>query len=149
MVLSCLDARMDGEPLSGLQKRSRVTLLIQAGADTTGTALGSTLRFITTHSSAQARALGEIQEADEAGLLSTPVKFEEVRVHLPYFVACIKESIRLQPPATTPALLGGKARRLMGFPSRLVQKSQVMRMWYSEIRYCMRRIRRPSGQRDG
>ncbi|KAF8849672.1 hypothetical protein BDZ45DRAFT_809783 [Acephala macrosclerotiorum] len=34
-----LDARLDGEPLSPVQKRAHVTLLVQAGADTTGTAL--------------------------------------------------------------------------------------------------------------
>lgn len=33
-------------------------------------------------------------------MLSSPVKYEEVRQHLPYFVACIKESLRLNPPAT-------------------------------------------------
>jgi hypothetical protein len=37
---------MGGEPLSPVQKRAYITLVIQAGADTTGTALGSTLRFL-------------------------------------------------------------------------------------------------------
>jgi cytochrome P450 len=91
---------MDGNPLTPIQKRSHVTLLIQAGADTTGTGLGSTLRFLTTHPKSMSRALSEIRAADSAGKLSTPVKYEEVRVHLPYFVACIKESLRLHPPAT-------------------------------------------------
>ncbi|KAH8819387.1 cytochrome P450 monooxygenase [Xylogone sp. PMI_703] len=94
-----LDARMDGKPLSPIQKRAHVTLLIQAGADTTGTGLGSTLRFLATHPDALAKARKEIEEADKAGKLSTPVKYEEVRVHLPYFVACIKEALRLHPPA--------------------------------------------------
>lgn len=91
---------MDGESLSPIQKRAHVTLLIQAGADTTGTGLGSTLRYLTTHPDKRAKALSEIQKADSAGLLSTPVKYEEVRQHLPYFVACIKEGLRLNPPAT-------------------------------------------------
>lgn len=97
---SAIDARMDGKPLSPLEKRAHVTLLIQAGADTTGTALGSTLRFLTTNPDKGKKALEEIQNADAAGLLSTPVKYEEVRQHLPYFVGCIKESLRLNPPAT-------------------------------------------------
>jgi cytochrome P450 len=96
----CLDARIDGKPLSPLQKKAHATLLIQAGADTTGTALGATLRFLTTHPDSKLTASQEIQHADSKGLLSTPVKYEEVRQNLPYFIACIKESMRLQPPAT-------------------------------------------------
>jgi cytochrome P450 len=43
---SCLDARFsDGSPLNPTQKRAHITILIQAGADTTGTSLGSALRF--------------------------------------------------------------------------------------------------------
>ncbi|KAK2735172.1 hypothetical protein FQN55_002262 [Onygenales sp. PD_40] len=96
----CLDARMHGKPLSAIQKRAHVTLLIQAGADTTGTALGSILRFLITGPEQLKKAQKEIKDADDAGLLSTPVKYEEVRQHLPYFVACIKEGLRLNPPAT-------------------------------------------------
>lgn len=96
----CLDARRNEQPLTPVEKRAHVTLLIQAGADTTGTALGSTLRFLVTHHSAMERVRSEIDAAEMAGKLSTPVKYEETRVELPYFVACIKESIRLHPPAT-------------------------------------------------
>lgn len=45
------------------------------------------------------KAEEEIQDADAKGLLSTPVQYEEVRQHLPYFCACIKEALRLEPPA--------------------------------------------------
>ncbi|KAH7391885.1 cytochrome P450 [Pyrenochaeta sp. MPI-SDFR-AT-0127] len=97
----CLEARFaDGSPLTIMQKCAHVTLLIQAGADTTGTALGSIVRFIITHPSALARARAEIKTADEAGLLSTPVQYQETRQHLPFFVACIREGLRLNPPAT-------------------------------------------------
>jgi cytochrome P450 len=77
-----------------------VTLLIQAGADTTGTALGSTLRFMLLDEKIFRRAHEEIHAADQAGHLTTPVQFEETRQRLPFFVACIKESLRLNPPAT-------------------------------------------------
>lgn len=100
MDKSCLEARMDGHPLNASQKRAHVTLLIQAGADTTGTALGSILRYLTTNPTILKKAREEIERAEQAGKLSNPVQFEEVRVHLPYFVACIKEGIRLDPPAT-------------------------------------------------
>lgn len=47
-----------------------------------------------------ARARAEIDDAARAGNLSTPILYEETRRHLPYFVACIKEGVRLNPPAT-------------------------------------------------
>ncbi|KAL1595729.1 hypothetical protein SLS60_009418 [Paraconiothyrium brasiliense] len=97
----CLEARYsDGSTLTPVQKRSHVSLLIQAGADTTGTALGSILRFLTTTPEVFARARAEIDEADRGGHLSKPILYEETRRHLPYFVACIKEGVRLNPPAT-------------------------------------------------
>lgn len=101
MQNSCLDARFpDGSTLTPSQKRAHVTLLIQAGADTTATAMGCILRFLVTNPSAYAKARAEIDKADQANSLSTPIQFEETRQHLPYFVACIKEGLRLQPPGT-------------------------------------------------
>lgn len=97
-----MDARYDdGSPLNAVEKRAHATLLIQAGADTTGTAMGCTLRFLLTHPAVLRTARAEIEEADKAGKLSRPVlSYEESRVHLPYFGACIKEAMRLHPPAT-------------------------------------------------
>lgn len=108
---------MDGQPLSPLQKRSHITLLIQAGADTTGTGLGSTLRFLTTHPEKKLKAEQEIQNADAKGSLSTPVRYEEVRQYLPYFVACIKESLRLEPPATNlfARVVGEGGKNILGY----------------------------------
>ncbi|KAI1336646.1 cytochrome P450 [Xylariaceae sp. FL0016] len=97
----CLDARYaDGSPLTPVEKRAHVTLLIQAGADTTGTAMGSTLRFLLTHPTAWGTVHQEIAAADTARKLSRPIRYEESRQHLPYLTACVKESIRLNPPAT-------------------------------------------------
>ncbi|KAF2176566.1 cytochrome P450 [Zopfia rhizophila CBS 207.26] len=97
----CLDARYsDGSSLTPSQKRAHVTLLIQAGADTTGTALGSILRFLVLNPDAFGKARAEIDAAEKAGHLTIPIQYEETRVHLPYFVACIKEGLRLNPPAT-------------------------------------------------
>lgn len=102
---SCLEARyQDNTPLSPLQKRAHVTLLIQAGADTTATALGSILRFLASNPSMLRLAHAEIEKADQAQLLSTPIQYEETRQHLPYMVACIREGLRLNPPA--PNLFG-------------------------------------------
>lgn len=112
-----MNARIDGQPLSSLQKLSHITLLIQAGADTTGTGLGSTLRFLATHPEKKLKAEQEIQDADAKGLLSTPIKYEETRQHLPYFVACIKESLRLQPPATNlfARVVGEGGKNILGY----------------------------------
>ncbi|KAB2575893.1 D-amino-acid oxidase [Lasiodiplodia theobromae] len=98
----CLTARnpTTNAPLTPSQKRAHITLLIQAGADTTGTALGSTLRFLLTHPSCLARCRAEIASASARHLLSDPIQFDQTRAHLPFFVACIKESLRLNPPAT-------------------------------------------------
>jgi len=90
---------MGGESLTPIQKRAHVTLLIQAGADTTGTALGATLRFLTMNDKKMKAAWQEIEAADRAGKLSTPIQYEETRDHLPYVCACIKEATRLCPPA--------------------------------------------------
>lgn len=142
---------MDGEPLSPVQKRAHVTLLTQAGADTTATNLGSTLRFLTTNRKTMELAHSEISAADVAGKLSTPVKFEEVRMHLPYFVVCIKKSLRLNPPATNLfARVTSKQRRKLTtrlFP--LTLKSQAMHMWFSVIVISMTRSGMLSGRRDG
>ncbi|KAF2630655.1 hypothetical protein BU25DRAFT_419009 [Macroventuria anomochaeta] len=95
-VFGCLEARFsDGSPPTASQKRAHVTLLIQAGADTTDTAMGCTLRFLVTNPSALAKARKEIARVDKANLLSTPDQSEETRQHLPYYVACIKEGLRL------------------------------------------------------
>jgi cytochrome P450 len=96
----CLEARRFGQPLTAVEKRAHVTLLIQAGADTTGTALGSTLRYIVTRPHVTRKVREELEAAEENGDLSTPILYEETRTKLPYFVACIKESLRLDPPAT-------------------------------------------------
>jgi cytochrome P450 len=74
--------------------------LIQAGADTTGSSLGSTLRSLLLTKPAFVRARAEIDNADRAGLLSHPIQYEETRRHLPFFVAVIKEGMRLHPPTS-------------------------------------------------
>ncbi|KAI9643772.1 hypothetical protein NHQ30_007121 [Ciborinia camelliae] len=95
----CLDARIDNEPLSFIQRCAHITLLIQAGADTTATALGSTLRFLATTRGSMAQALDEIRRAEKKNLLSTPIRDEETRAHLPYIVGAVKETLRLHPSA--------------------------------------------------
>lgn len=40
----------------------------------------------------------ELEAAQREGKLTDPITYEESRKHLPYFGACIKESLRLDPP---------------------------------------------------
>ncbi|KAK9777194.1 hypothetical protein AB5N19_12276 [Seiridium cardinale] len=96
----CVEARdsITGQPLTPIQKRAHVILLIQAGADSTGAALGSTLRFFLLDIRILVKARGEIEWVDRANKLSDPIAYEESRQLLPYMGACIKESLRLNPP---------------------------------------------------
>ncbi|KAK8903729.1 hypothetical protein QC760_008191 [Botrytis cinerea] len=112
-----LDARMNDKPLTPLQKRSNVTLLIQAGADTTATALGSILRFLATTPGCYAKALAQIRDAEEKGLLSTPVQDAEVRAHLPYLLGAVKEGMRLNPSVTNwlPRIVPPEGKMIDGF----------------------------------
>ncbi|KAL5327928.1 hypothetical protein ACEPPN_005634 [Leptodophora sp. 'Broadleaf-Isolate-01'] len=96
----CIDARLNGSPLTQEQKFAHVVLLIGAGALTTGTALSSTLRFLAMNPGKLLKVQTEIDEANLAGELSNPVQYDEVREHLYYFCACLNESLRLNPPAT-------------------------------------------------
>ncbi|KAH8591657.1 cytochrome P450 [Bisporella sp. PMI_857] len=64
-----IEARMGSHPLSPVQKRAH-------------------------HPEKLALAHKELKSANPVGHLSIPVNYEEVRIHLPYFVACIKESLR-------------------------------------------------------
>lgn len=57
---------------------------------------------LVTHPTAYARVVDEILAADAANLLSHPVvSYEETVNHLPFFMACIKETLRCDAPAQT------------------------------------------------
>ncbi|KAH6692882.1 cytochrome P450 17A1 [Leptodontidium sp. MPI-SDFR-AT-0119] len=78
----CIDARLNGSPLTQEQKFAHVVLLIGAGALTTGTALSSTLRFLAMNPGKLLKVQTEIDEANLAGELSNPVQYDEyVRDH--------------------------------------------------------------------
>ncbi|KAF7892409.1 uncharacterized protein EAF01_010489 [Botrytis porri] len=113
----CLDARINDEPLTPLQKRSHVTLLIQAGADTTGTALGAIIRFLATTPGCYSKALAQIREAEAKNLLSTPIQDEEVRAHLPYLIGSVKEGMRLNPSVSNwlPRVVPPEGKLIDGF----------------------------------
>jgi cytochrome P450 len=54
---------------------------------------------ILTHPTVHAKLLSEIDTATSLGLLSPIPQYNEVLTHCPYYIACIKESMRLTPSA--------------------------------------------------
>jgi len=51
------------------------------------------------HPLALARVRAEIEGAQANRVLSTPIQYEETRLQLPFMAACIKEGLRILPPA--------------------------------------------------
>jgi cytochrome P450 len=66
-----------------------------AGSDTTAATIRAAILYIATNHRVRSKLLAELDEADEKGQLSSPVKYEQVK-NLPYFSAVIKEVIRMQ-----------------------------------------------------
>lgn len=66
-----------------------------AGADTTATAFRTMILHIATNSLVRRKLLDQIDDADAQGLLSTPVKYEEVRKHVGYIELITKEALRM------------------------------------------------------
>jgi cytochrome P450 len=68
-----------------------------AGADNTAAAICTTLFHILKSPSAHARVLSELDRARSAGRISAAPQHSEILKHCPYYVACVKESLRLNP----------------------------------------------------
>jgi cytochrome P450 len=81
-----------------------VLLQIIAGADTTSTGVRSILLYVLTHPRVYAKLQAEVDEAVVAGKAPpVPGIISDVEVRdLPYLQACIKEGMRVHPPAGGP-----------------------------------------------
>ncbi|KAJ5082376.1 hypothetical protein N7532_011419 [Penicillium argentinense] len=89
----------DGKPLDLEYIRAEVLLVLLAGADTTGTAFQALIQFLLSHLESYDRMMEEIDNASRKGLLSEIPQYDEVLEHLPFFVGCVKETMRLCPSA--------------------------------------------------
>jgi cytochrome P450 len=81
------------------EAEAETVVQIIAGSDTSATAIRSTLLFIITNPLVYRRLQAEIDAGIMDGSISSPITDEEAR-NLPYLQACIREGLRLWPPAT-------------------------------------------------
>ncbi|TGO77398.1 hypothetical protein BELL_0110g00210 [Botrytis elliptica] len=101
LLQSFYEARdAQGQPLTEDHIRAECMLLFTAGADTTGTTMGAMMTYLLSNPTVYAKMVAEIDAAFDSGVLSTPVPAAaEVSKNCPYYVACVKESLRLCPSA--------------------------------------------------
>ncbi|KAK5714842.1 hypothetical protein LTS12_027821, partial [Elasticomyces elasticus] len=100
LLQTFLEARTeDGSPLDMEYIRAEVLLVLLAGADTTGTAFQALIKYLLANPECYRRMMREIDEADSQKKLSAIPQYNEVIEHMPYYVSCVKESMRLCPSA--------------------------------------------------
>ncbi|KKY16825.1 putative cytochrome p450 [Phaeomoniella chlamydospora] len=85
--------------LTQQEAESESLLQIMAGADSTATAIRSTLLYIISHPRVYNKLQAEIDEAERNGAISNPITNNEAK-NLPYLQAVIKEGLRIFPPLT-------------------------------------------------
>lgn len=115
--ISFINARDDnGEPLDPEYIKAEILLVLLAGADTTGTAFQGFMSQIMTHPAVYEKLMREIDAATLAAHLSPTPQYAEVVQHCPYYLACVKESMRLNPSAPNifPRLVSKGGMQLYG-----------------------------------
>jgi cytochrome P450 len=90
----------DGKPLNMDYVEAEVLLVLAAGADTTGSVLQALLFQIFKRPAIYEKLVAELREVDAAGKLSKMPQWDEVTACCPYYIACIRETLRMNPPAT-------------------------------------------------
>ncbi|KAF2396049.1 flavonoid 3',5'-hydroxylase [Trichodelitschia bisporula] len=109
LLQTFLNARTEeGDPLSDEWIKAEILLVLLAGADTTGTAFAAMMFYLQQAPEVYERMVAEIDAASRAGQLSAVPQYDEVVAHLPYYIAVVKEAMRLCPSAPNifPRLVG-------------------------------------------
>ncbi|KAF9891592.1 hypothetical protein FE257_003603 [Aspergillus nanangensis] len=101
LLQTFLDARTEeGKPLEMEYIKAEVLLVLLAGADTTGTVFQAMMYNMFVNTEIYERMMEEIDTAVRKGLISEDMpQYDEIQEHLPFFVACVRETLRLNPPA--------------------------------------------------
>ncbi|KAL4764555.1 cytochrome P450 [Aspergillus foveolatus] len=101
LLQTFLEARTeDGQPLTMDYIKAEILLVLLAGADTTGTVFQAMIYYLLTHQSVYERMMDEVDTAVRKGLISDDVpQYTEIQEHLPFFVAIVRETLRMCPPA--------------------------------------------------
>jgi cytochrome P450 len=96
--------------------KAEILLVLLAGADTTGTAFQGMMTLIFNNPDVYEKLMAEIDNATRAGHLSEIPQYEEVIAHCPYYIAVVKEAMRLWPSAPNifPRTVGERGLTLAG-----------------------------------
>ena len=91
----------NGDPLSIDYVKAESMLVLLAGSDTTGTALQTLILHILSSPRIYTRLMQEIDTATTSANFSLAgiPQYDDVIQHCPFYIACVKESLRLYPPA--------------------------------------------------